>query len=224
VSNGLVTSLALGYTAITARNGMRLATTGVTVTPAGTFIVEGRVREPGGGGEPNVRVVEQIASIAAQSDGAGNFRFAGLPAAARRVIDSPAYEVFRYEVQKPTAPPWWVYVDAALQRVVRINAGQATGTLTIAPNDVRYPVGADLCNPCKLIRVISGGPGTLTLRLTWTGSPGALHLWVNDTRYDSTGSSITANVPTGGGQSLVYVGWMLAGGAPTYVNFTLSVD
>ena len=224
VAGGLVTSVGLGYVGITARVGSRSASIAVTVTPAGTFIIEGRVREPGSSGLPNVRVVEQIASIATQSDGSGIFRFGGLSSAARIVIDLPNYEFFRYEVQKPNAPPARVFIDAPLQRVVRINAGQSTAVLTIAPNDVSYDVGADHCNPCKLIRVISSDPGTLMLRLTWTGSPGALHLWANDARYDSASSSITANVPTGGGQSLVYVGWLQAGSAPQYINFTLSVE
>ena len=225
-AGGLVTSVGLGFTNIAGRNGTRTVSVPVTVTPAGTFIIEGRVREPGSSGLPNVRVVEQIASIATQSDSGGSFRFGGLQSAARLVIDLPNYEFFRYEVEKPTTPPRWVFVDAPLQRVVRINAGQTTGVLIIAPNDVSYGVGADLCNPCKLIRVISGGPGTLTLRLTWTGAPGGLHLWANDARYNSTSSSITADVPTGGGQSLIYVGWMrpAGDGAPQYTNFTLSVD
>jgi hypothetical protein len=66
----------------------------------------------------------------------------------------------------------------------------------------------------------------LTLRLTWTGTAGVLKLWANDTRNSTTGSNITVNVPTNGGQSLVYVGWTLSPGqgANEYVSFNLSVD
>ena len=225
VSAGVVTAVSLGVATITARVSTRTANVTISIAPAGTFILEGRVREPGGGSLSNVRVVEQISFTDTKTNSSGSFRFFPLSSARIR-IELPDYETFEREVAVPIAPQRSVFLDAPLQRMVRIDAGLSRGNLVIAPNDVSYTVGADLCNPCKLIRVISGGPTTLTLRLAWTGAPGALKLWANGIRNSTTGSSITVNVPTNGGQSLVYVGWTQPAGqgGNDYVFFSFSVD
>ena len=225
VTGGLVTAVSLGLVTVTARFGGQTTTALVTITPAGTFVLDGRVREPGGGSMSNVRVVEQTSFTDTRTNGSGGFRFFA-PSSARIRIELPDYETFEREVTMPATPPRNVFLDAPVQRMVRINAGLSMDNLAIAPNDVSYTIGADLCNPCKLIRVISGGPATLTLRLAWTGAAGALKLWANGIRNSTTGSNITVNVPTTGGQSLVYVGWTLAAGlgAPQYVFFSFSVD
>jgi len=225
VSRGVVTAVSLGLATITARFSARTASATIVIAPAGTFVLEGRVREPGGGSLSNVRVVEQIAFTDTKTDSFGGFRFFPFSSAHIK-IELPDYETFERDVTRPGAPVRSTFLDAPMQRMVRINAGLSRGDLSIAPNDVSYTVGADLCNPCKLIRVISGGPATLTLRLAWTGAAGALKLWANDTRNATTGSNMTVNVPTAGGQSLVYVGWTQPAGqgAPQYVDFSLSVD
>ena len=224
VSSGLITAVALGVATITARYGGRNTSSTVIVAPAGTFVLEGRAREPGGGSLSNVRVVEQTSFTDTRTDGSGNFRFFAPPSAHLR-IELPDYEVFDRDAPQP-ATSRYMFLDAPMQRMVRINAGLSRSDLSIAPNDVSYTVGADLCNPCKLIRVISGGPTTLTLRLAWTGAAGALKLWANGNRNSTTGSNITVNVPTSGGQSLVYVGWTLPAGqgASQYVFLSFSVD
>ena len=225
VSRGVVTAVSLGVATITARFSSRTATATLVIAPPGTFVLEGRVREPGGGSLANVRVVEQISFTDTKTDASGFFRFFPFSSAHIK-IELPDYETFERDVTRPGTPQRSTFLDAPMQRMVRINAGLSRGDLSIAPNDVSYTVGADLCNPCKLIRVISGGPATLTLRLAWTGAAGALKLWANDTRNATTGSNMTVNVPTGGGQSLVYVGWTQPAGqgAPQYVDFSLSVD
>jgi hypothetical protein len=225
VSRGVLTAVAFGSTFISAAYGGKTFSSRVTATPAGTFVAEGRVREPGGGGIANARVLEQISFTDTRTDNGGSFRFLALPSARFRV-ELDGYERFEQEISMPATPPRWVFVDAPVQRTMRMNAGQSTGTLTIAPNDVSYSVEGDFCNPCKLIRVISGGPATLTLRLAWIGPPGALKLWANNVRNSSTGNNITVNAPTGGGQSLIYVGWTQPAGqsGSQYINFTLSVD
>jgi len=226
VSRGLITAVALGTATVTAQYGGKSVGSTITVAPAGTFILDGRVREPGGGSLANVRVVEQISLTDTKTNSAGSFRLFPLSSARIR-IDHPDFETFEREIAKPGALTRAVFLDVPLQRVVRIDAGLSRSNLVIAPNDVSYTVAGDLCNPCKLIRVISGGPTTLTLRLAWTGAPpGALKLWASGARNSTTGSSIVVNVPTNGGQSLVYVGWTLpeGQGASQYAFFSFSVD
>ena len=195
VSAGVVTAVSFGTATISANLRTRSASTAITAVPTGAFVLSGRVREPGGGSLTNVRVVEQISNTSKQTDGSGSFQFV-VPAARLR-IDLANYEPFEQEVTAPATGPPTVSVDAAMQRVIRIAAGQSTGSQYVAPNDVAYPVGADLCNPCKLVRVFSGGPTTLTVRLNWQAAAGALKLWANGTRNSTTGSSITINVPVG---------------------------
>ena len=224
VTRGLVTVQKFGTAGITAAYQGRSHFTVVTATPAGTFVFDGRVREPGAGNLSGIRVVEQISFTDTRTNGVG-FQFVAIPAA-RFKIDADGFEPVVYESSPaPGTTPRSVFVDIPLQRTVRLDAGHSA-SLTIAPNDVSYNVEGDLCNPCKLIRVFSGGPTTLTLRLTWTGPAGALKLWANNQRNSTTGTSLTVAAPTGGGQSIVYVGWTQPAGtgAGPYVTFTLSVD
>jgi hypothetical protein len=223
VSAGLVTAVSFGTAIITARYLSRTSTISLTALPPGMFIVSGRVREPGAGGLANVRVVEQISNTSRQTDNGGSFQFIGLPAAHLR-IDIPDYEPFDSNVNTQQGTNRSLFVDAPMQRVIRVNAGQSRSGLVVAPNDMTYTVGADVCNPCKLIRVFSGGATTLTIRLTWQGLPGALKLWANGTRNSSTGSSMIVSVPTGGGDTLVYVGWLSPAPPSDYAFFGVSVD
>lgn len=224
VSAGVVTAVTFGMVNISGSFQSRGATAGITAMPTGTFILNGRVREPGGGSLGNVLVLERLSNTTKQTNGSGNFQFVGLPAARFR-IELANYERLDLDVNPDPAGSRAVSVDAPIQRVIRVAAGQSSGPQFVAPNDVAHAVGADLCNPCKLIRVATGGPMGLTVRVTWTGLPGAVHLWANGQRYSaSSGSSITASVQAGSGDALLYVGWMLPldRGASDYVNFTLS--
>ena len=225
VTAGLVTVISLGTASILARYLTRSAAFEITATPAGTFVIAGRAREPGAGGLSNVRVVEQLSNTFRQTDNGGNFQFTGLTGAHLR-IDVSGFELFDQNVNTQQISHRFLYVDAPMQRVIRVNAGQSITGLEIAPNDMTYTVGGELCNPCKLVRVFSGGSTTLTVRLTWQGLPGALKLWANGTRNSSTGSSIAADVPTGGGDTLVYVGWAPSTGQTVsgYAFFGVSVD
>ena len=223
VTRGLVTVQKFGTAGITAAYQGRSHFTLVTATPAGTFVFDGRVREPGSGDLSGVRVVEQISVTDTLTGGAG-FQFVAIPAA-RFKIDQNGYEpVVREITPAPGTTPRRFFVDIPLQRTVRLDTGHSTSQ-SIAPNDVSYSVEGDLCNPCKLIRVFSNGPTTLTLRLNWTGPAGALKLWANNQRNSTTGTSLTVSAPSGG-QSIVYVGWTQPAGAGSsqYVNFTLSAD
>ena len=226
VNKGMLTTSAFGLAAIVAQFSGKSANVNVIVAPDGAFVVDGRVREPGSGSLSNVPVVEQTSGTDTKTDSAGSFQLFSF-ASARIRIEQPDYEVFERDVLRPAGPSRTTFLDAPLQRVVRISAGQSRGALVIAPNDVSYQVGADLCNPCKLIRAISGGPTTLTLRMSWTGAgAGALKLWADGNRNSTTGSNMIVNVPTAGGQSLIYVGWTQPAGssAPQYAFVTFSVD
>ena len=224
-AGGVVTPIALGSSTITATFQGSTINTTVNSLAAGTFIFEGRTREPGSGSLAGVRVFNLLSNTSTVSDPNGNFTFLGLPAARFR-IDHPGFEPFEYANTPAAGGVRRFFVDAPLQRVVRVARGQSTGRQQIAPNDVAYTVGSDSCNPCKLIRVSNDGSGELILRLTWEGLPGALRLWVNGTRNSSAGSSIAVATQSGGSETLVYIGWMFSSGlgASGYAFFNLSVD
>lgn len=226
VANGVVTIVGFGAATITAAYQGRGAQVEVSALVSGTFIFKGRVRQPGAGSVAGARVFEQISNAETIADNSGDFQFVGLPAIRLR-IDLAGYETFQNAVTPAANGQRTVFVDAPLQKTVRISAGQSTGRISIAPNDVSYRVGDDLCNPCKLIRVTAGGAASLVVRLTSEGAAaGALNLWADGERYSSSGSTIAATVPAAAGDTVIYVGRTQpeGQGAAQYAYFTVSVD
>jgi hypothetical protein len=80
-SGGVVTVVAFGVTGIIARYSMQAVGVEVRATPPGTFIVFGRVREPGAGGIPGVRVMERQSGKSTLTDDVGVFSLGGLRSA-----------------------------------------------------------------------------------------------------------------------------------------------
>src|SRR4030095_3147881 len=101
-------------------------------------------------------------------------------AGARLRFEKDGFELVEVTAEPASAPA--VYAEAAMQRFVRITAGDSVKE-DLAPHDASYAVGSDRCYPCKLIRVTVPATGTLNVTATWTGSPNALNLWVATTRF-----------------------------------------
>ena len=116
------------------------------------------------------------------------------------------------------------FTDVALQRVVRVTAGNAVTPLPLAPHDLVYEVGADHCEPCRLIRVVTPASGMLHLSLTSTEARAVLKLWANGQLFTGTVSGVTADVQAGAGEVIVYVGMTSPGGFSVYVPFSLATS
>lgn len=219
VTAGVVTVVSYGLGYVRASFGGRIASQQIVATPPNTFIVYGRAREPGMSGLPSVRVLETGSNRSVMTDSDGSFQMAGLASLGIFKFDKDGYENTEVVPTMSPGPP--IYVESAMQRLVRVAAGDALNGASLAPHDVSYTIGPDSCYPCRLIRVTVASAGTL--HLTVTGSAATfLHIWVNGRRFNPTGSVLTAEVQVGAGEVPVYVGWDLplsSGGARDYSNF-----
>jgi hypothetical protein len=225
-SAGVVTALTFGVPFVNVLLGTPSRTVGtglqVFATPPNTFVFYGRAREPGNSGIPGVRVVETMTSQSREADPDDEYQFPGLTTARFR-FEKDGFEPVVVTPSSQTSGTG-IYVEAAMQRIVRLNAGESVSDLHLAPHDLTYTVGSDRCFPCKLIRVMASTTGTLRLNAAWTGSPNSLHIWVNGDRYAPTVSSVSAETSVRSGEVLVYVGWNLTGGQAqgSYVTFSLT--
>lgn len=231
--DGLLTAKAIGrssvsvkYPASTPPASSRFSFTEAIVTPVGTFTVSGRVREPGGTGGDHgtggiagavVRQVESGQSIL--TDEFGLYTLVALTHA-RLAFSKTDFEPVEIE-----ATPDGVD-DVPMQRVIRIDAGSAPQTLTLAPNDMAYQITSDTrCEPCKMIRITSG-QDTARVRLTWNSATLDLHVWVNGQMFPGARAVrvVEADVAVVGGETLVYVG--VTSGPRSFIGhqlFTVSV-
>lgn len=220
-ADGVLTARALGAATIQLRyqapgsNSSLFRFAYVTVTPPGTFVVSGRVREPGAGSLSGVRVLHPATGQETLTSGNGSYSFAGLTSS-RFSFTKAEYEAVEAELT-PNEDG-----DVPLQRIVRIEAG-ASVSPTLAPNDVDYLVSAGThCQPCRLIRVTSTTAGTLQVRVTWTTAQ-VLNVWVNGQAFLASAGvrEVVADVPAGVGEVVVYVGKTPAP-IGDYVGFTMS--
>lgn len=218
-STGVLTVMRFGTSYILARYLSKSVTANVRATPPGTFIVAGRVREPGSGGIENARVLELASGLSTMSlggDFAGQYSVGGLTNA-RLVVDKEGYERITIDATPNGSD------DVPMQRLVRIARGENVSS-TIAPNDMDYrSVPNSPCYPCRLIRVTGAQAGELQLRVTWTEPHSTLNVWVDGRLFAGTArgpSEIVADMPVVAGELLVYVG--LTGPSQYYVPFTLS--
>jgi IPT/TIG domain-containing protein len=189
----------------------------VTVTPAGTFALSGRVREPGAGGLNATTVVHIDSGQSARTDNGGNFFFGGLTGSARF---SAARE--NYENAEAEGIPGDI-VDIAMQRVIRLAGGAPFYTSTLAPNDLDYVIAGTHCQPCRMIRVSSPSGGAVKVTLTWTRAVD-LHIWTEERRIDANGSAreVSAEIPVGSGESVIFIGQVRPSSVGDYVPFNLN--
>lgn len=217
---GLATALQLGASNVGALYnlgaGSRFAYVSIHVTPSGTFIVTGRVREPGSSGIPGVQVRELTSGTSVVSDSDGQYSMGALMAA-RLSFDKAGFEPIVMDGKLDA------YNDVAMQRVIRIAAGEKVD-VKLAPHDMDYAAGGDShCYPCRMIRVAGAEAGRLQLKVTWSEPHSTLNLWINGQLFEGAAhgpSEAVAEVPIGGGELLVYVG--MKNPVEYYAPFTLT--
>lgn len=213
---GVVTALRFGSSTISARYFGKTATLRVTVTPPGTFVANGRVKEPGLGGLPGVVLQEEGSGLVVTTGQSGSFTVGGLQNGRFRV-DKDGFESITFTA-KPNG-----YDDVGLQRVIRISAGSSVD-VNLAPHDMEYATGDGArCYPCRLIRIVSAESGRLQLHVAWKETHATLNIWAGGQFF--AGSSVgpaeaAADVPFGPGELIVYVGMK----APVeyYAPFTMT--
>jgi hypothetical protein len=228
VSAGFVTATGLGKTTIQATYSNRSGFTTVQVTPAGTFVILGRVRDPGQGqgaglGVPGFTVRDVMTGRVTTTDASGDYSLGGIFPGDRVIYEKAGWETVErvFNSGDDDAQP-------GAQRVVSISAG-STAVISTAPNDVVYQLQPGVsCTPCRLVRVQSSTSGTLHLTLTWTGTGPRLNLWIDGQMYSSNGIApirVVVDIPVNPGETLVYAG--LVGGQPFstgYMTVTLATS
>ena len=204
---GLLTARGLGASGISVSypaTGRPLFKSGqVIVTPAGTFILTGRAREPGAGSIAAATVTHLTSGRSSLTDSDGYVNMGGLTGSARISFWKEGYEGVTTDVV-PDA-----FTDMPLQRVVHAVAGGAPVIGRLAPNDVEYAAsGSTRCQPCRLIRVTSPAAGNVQLKLTWVDPSILLNVWVNGRIFSSEADQreVIAAFAAGPTELLVYVG------------------
>lgn len=221
VVKGLVTAESLGWGQINLyyapfRGPLPAAAYPVTVTPPGTYFIRGFVTLPGqrnSDGEyatvAGVRAVDTQSGRSMISTFSGGYApgwytLGGLTGSTRITYDKEGYEPAELVVTGPAVNGGG---QVNVQQIYRIAAGGTVQT-TIAPDDVQYAVSpSGPCVNCRLIRVVNPSPGTLHLNLTWNLPGVALNIWAAGQLFaGSPGGPLTADVPVGGGEFVLYVG------------------
>lgn len=126
------------------------------------YTLSGVVSAPTGGAVPGVRV--QVGGKSTTTDDAGRYTVGELSGSFKIQISKDGYET--QEARAVLGGDR--VVNVTLPPVVRISAGGMT-TVTLYPTEPTYlfPIGYEECSaPCKIIRVLSPGPGTLSITLT----------------------------------------------------------
>jgi hypothetical protein len=227
---GLVTAVGFGATHIEAVFDGKRSTSDVLITPVGTFAALGQVREPGSGPLAGVVVQELDSNRSTTTNQNGEFTFPALHRARFRVA-VPGFEVVERDyiggsgdrLSYSGIPR--LSVDIPLQRIVRLEAGTSRTQLTIASDDVGYP----LCYPCKLIRVATGRSGTLRVTVTPNTTSSRFYVWIDDQAFILSGSNIAAQTAVVSSETRVYVGWSFSyyddfEPGPVSFGITTSID
>ena len=149
-SDGVVTAHGLGATSFFVRYPLtvpsKIQGARITVTPPGTFAVDGWIREPGVGGVPNARVTNTASGQSTLTTSDGEYSMGGLTTG-HFSVTKDGYESGEFDAAADISD------ETAIQRVVRIDVG-AIVSGSLAPNDMDYLMGPNQhCQPCRLIHV-----------------------------------------------------------------------
>lgn len=133
-ASGMLTALALGLASVNATYGeagqSRFGSLSVVVTPPGTFVLAGRVREPAAGPLEGVTVLHLASGTSVTTGRDGGFSLPGMTSR-RLSLQKPGYESVELDASPNFA------IDPPLQRIARLRTGSSTA-LTLAPNDMEY--------------------------------------------------------------------------------------
>jgi hypothetical protein len=197
---GVVTVAHFGRSTVFATYQTKTGTVTVNATPDGTFVLNGRAREPGLSGVTGVTVRETASGAVTLTDGEGFFTLASMTSA-HLAFEKQGFESVALEASSTA------FENVAMQRVLRLAAG-ASLDLELAPHDMDYtPTSNSRCYPCRMIRVTVTQPGRLTIHATSTEKQARLNLWLAQNVYVGGAPDVTAEVPSiGAGEILLYVG------------------
>lgn len=177
------------------------ASVNLRATSPDVFTVGGRVREPGGGGLSGVVVVETLSGRSAVTSANGQFAISDVPRRALRLkVEKDGYETREVETTEQD-------VDLPMQRVVRLTAGETVKPAELAPNDVPYVIGKDMCI-CRLIRVVVPRAGTVGVRVSWPKAGVTMRLFAEGVSVSGE-DELSADVPVSTAREVVmYLGWI----------------
>jgi hypothetical protein len=218
-AGGLVTVAGFGITTVSVRYLNKGAGGQITATPAGTFALWGRVREPGLSGLPNVSVRDMSSARVATTNSDGAFSFGGLMTSTPRLrAERDGYEPYEAIADRS------LYADLPLQRVIRIVPGETVKPPPLAPNDLEYTIGSRECFPCRRIRVMMPAPGVVEFRVSWQLPSLRLTLIADGIAYPSTSTTLLASVPfASAGEAIVYLGMVDSTvGFQQHADFTIT--
>jgi hypothetical protein len=191
----------------------------IVVTPPGTFVVFGRVREPGAGSLAGVRVTHLGTGLIVNSQPTtGNYSFGGVTTT-RLAFAKADYEPVEADGVADN------FFDVPMQRVYRIGP-ESTSSQVLAPNDMDYSVaaGGPGCSPCHLVRLTSATAGTINVRVTWDDNGPPIHVWLNGQMFPagSPARETVAALTIASGESLLYVGRTVSGTFFGHTTFTVT--
>jgi hypothetical protein len=180
--------------------------------PPSTYLLTGFVREPGQGGLPLVRVTFAASQQTTMTDMNGEYVLAHLPSTgAHLTFEKDQYEPVELDATQDNP-------SVAMQRIIRIVAGETVTPLTLRPHDLSYQAGSDRCYPCRLIRVVAPRDGLLRFQVTWTEPHSTLDVWAAGQRFRGNGGASVAEIPVNAGEVVIYIG---ANSADYGVLFTI---
>jgi hypothetical protein len=190
----------------------------VTATPAGTFVITGWVREPGESGVPSVRVTDTASGRVVQTNQGGGYSIAQLLSAQPHLrFDKDGYEPVELDATPSNS-------EVAIQRIIRLVAGDTVTPPILRPHDLSYLVGRDRCYPCRLVRVMVPIAGTLHVDVTWTEASPTLTLWAGGQLFTGASRELVADVPVKApGEVVMYLGMLLPAGAQGGASATFTI-
>lgn len=215
-TTGVLRATELGMAYVRATYSVGRMDVRLTVTPAGTFVVAGRAREPGASSLVDVLVSELVSGQSTTTIGGdGAFMLAGLIGTELKLTKD------NYETVVTSVRRFDDLLSVPMQPLHRIVAGGSLSG-TIAPNDLSYEVMPGThCGICRLVRIQSNGAGRLTLTLRWTNLATRMTVWAGSQVFQPAPGSteVVATFPMSPGETLVYVG---AANTSMHVNFDLN--
>jgi hypothetical protein len=188
------------------------ASVNIRASSPDTFALGGRVREPGVGGLNGVVVVETSTGRSAVTSANGQFAITDLPRRQLHLkVEKDGYETLEVETTEQE-------VDLPMQRLVRLTAGETVKPADLAPNDVQYRIGTDVCT-CRLIRVVVPRAGTVGVHVSWPTAGVTMRLFAEGVTASGE-NELSADVPvTTAREVMVYVGTVMPR-RNEYVAFT----
>lgn len=219
---GQFQAVEFGITSVTAVYMNHSAFGYLTATPPGTFAVYGGVREPGAGLVDGVRVTELTSGRSTVTRTGQTFTIGALPSAqVRFVAEKEGYEppVVLGTVTSPN-----MGIDIAMQRFIRMTAGETVTPHVLAPHDLSYVVGTLRCDDCRLMHVLVPNAGSLHIHITWNPTI-RLTLFAEGRVLAEGDRELTTDLPvSAAGEVLIYLGVVPPASVASHTAFTVQTS